>query len=135
MSDLYAFATTPVFFITPYQLLWSVLNPAILLALLRTFKLAPSRRAAVTAAVATGIAVLLFNWTIEMNGTAGPLNHDAPILIFPISWADFFDGLSAIAVNALVLGFGPMRQATGQAVARMALLAGVVVLLTDVFLF
>ncbi len=58
MGALYDFATTLIFYVTPYQLLWCVLNPVVVLLLLRALGLASSPPVALTSALATGFAVL-----------------------------------------------------------------------------
>jgi hypothetical protein len=135
MSGLIQLATTPVFYVTPYQLLWCVLNPVIVLLLIRAFGLAPPPHIAVTSAVVTGVAVLFWNWTIAFNGSTHSLNIDAPVVFFPISWADFFDGITVVALNALVLGLGVAGREPAKVVARITALAGLIVLLTDTFVF
>ena len=135
MDSLYTVATTPQFNVTPYQLLWCILNPLIVAGLLRVWSLAPSRGAAWTVALTTAVAVLFWNWSIAFNQSTRFLNIDAPVVFFPISWADFFDGVMVTAANALVLGFGVARKEPAFAAVRMAGLAGLVVLLTDVYLF
>jgi hypothetical protein len=60
---------------------------------------------------------------------------DAPITVMPASWQDTGSGVFAVAVAALVLGFGPLRTGAGRRLALLSLLCGVGAFLVDVYLY
>jgi hypothetical protein len=65
VNDLIRFMTTPIFFLTPYIALWSVLLGAIVVALLKPLKLELSVQAQASVWTAASLASLLWNWSIE----------------------------------------------------------------------
>jgi hypothetical protein len=125
--------TTPVLFLTPYMALWSVLIGAITVALLRPFKLELSAQARASVWIAASLASLLWNWSIEFNGSTLFLNVDHPI--FRISWADALNAVCVFATVSSVLGFFTAREVPANLVARVAGLAALVTVLADTFLF
>ena len=125
--------TTPIFFLTPYIALWSVLLGAISVMLLRPFKLELSAQARVSVWIAASLASLLWNWSIEFNGSTQFLNVDHPI--FRISWADALDAVCVFAAVSGVLGWFTARDVPANLVARVAGLAALVTVLADTFLF
>lgn len=94
------------------------------------------RRPAVIAAAALAAAVGPAAWNAILN-TVGAAEFfvDAPILVFPISWQDTGSGVFVLALAAVVLGLGPLAEASGRRVAVTALLAGLGALLVDIYLY
>jgi hypothetical protein len=127
------FLTTPIFFLTPYIALWSILNGLITIGLLKLLKLKTTRLAQLATAVTTAIASMLWNWSIEFSQATIHLNVDHPYL--RISWADALNGVCVFALNALVLGLWVMPQSQASIVVRIAGIAALVVILTDTFFF
>jgi hypothetical protein len=127
------FMTTPVFFLTPYIALWSVLIGAITVALLRPFKFELSVQARASVWIAASLASLLWNWSIEFNGSTPFLNVDHPI--FRISWADALNAVCVFATVSSVLGFFTAREVPANLITRVAGLAALVTVLADTFLF
>jgi hypothetical protein len=127
------FMTMPVFYLTPYIALWSVLIGVITIALLRPFKLELSTQARASVWIAASIASLLWNWSIEFNGSTQFLNVDHPI--FRISWADALNVVCVFAAVSSVLGFFTAREVPANVLARVAGLAALVTVLADTFLF
>jgi len=64
-----------------------------------------------TAGVAAAAAPLA--WDVILRHTGGRFFVDAPGVIFPISLEDTGSGVFATALSALLLGFGPLRAASG----------------------
>jgi hypothetical protein len=83
--------------------------------------------------VATGLGPLL--WDLILRHTGGRFFTDAPGLVFPVSYEDTGSGVFATALAALVLGFGPMRAASGGQLASTAAVCGVAALLVDIYLY
>jgi hypothetical protein len=52
-----------------------------------------------------------------------------------VSYEDTGSGVWATALAALLLGFGPLRAATGRRLALTAMTCGLVALLVDVYLY
>jgi hypothetical protein len=127
------FMTTPIFFITPYIALWSVLIGAITVALLKPLKLELSVQARASVWIAASLASLLWNWSIEFNSSTPFLNVDHPI--FRISWADALNAVCVFATVSSVLGLFTAREVSANLVARVAGLAALVTVLADTFLF
>jgi hypothetical protein len=55
--------------------------------------------------------------------------------VFPVSLQDTGSGVFATATAALLLGFGPLRNARGQRVATTTLICGLAALLVDIYLY
>ena len=127
------FMTTPIFYLTPYIALWSVLLGAISVALLRPFKLERFAQARASVWIAASFASLLWNWSIEFNGSTQFLNVDHPI--FRISWADALNAVCVFAAVSSVLGFFTARDVPANLLARVAGLAALMTVLADTFLF
>jgi len=72
---------------------------------------------------------------VILRHTGGRFFVDAPGLVFPISWEDTGSGVFATAVSALLLGFGPLRAASGRRVALTAAICGLAALLVDIYLY
>lgn len=133
MNTVIAFFTTPIFFLTPYIALWSILIGAITVALLRTLKLEHSAQARASVWIAASLASLIWNWSIGFNGSTQFLNVDHPI--FRISWADALNAVCVFAAVSSVLGFFTARDVPANILARVAGLAALVTVLADTFLF
>jgi hypothetical protein len=80
------FLRTPIFYLTPYIFLWSILNGIIVIGLLKLLKINTATRTQIATASTTAVASILWNWSIEFNRSTIHLNVDHPYL--RISWAD-----------------------------------------------
>jgi hypothetical protein len=60
---------------------------------------------------------------------------DAPFAAVPASWQDTGSGVFATAAATLVLGFGPLRAATGRRLSLTAVVCGLAAFLVDVYLY
>jgi hypothetical protein len=87
----------------------------------------------VTAAVAALLGPLA--WNAILQHTGGRFFVDAPIVVFPISLQDTGSGVFATALSALLLGFGPLRAATGRQLALTTTVCGFAALLVDIYLY
>lgn len=75
-------------------------------------------------------------WNAILRAThASRFFTDAPIAVFPVSWQDTGSGVFALALMAILLGFGPLRREQAQRLMALALLIGVVALAVDVYLY
>ncbi len=128
-----AFLTKPIFFLTPYIFMWSVLNGMIALSLLQLLKINTSKRTKIATGLATAIASILWNWSIEFNQSTIYLNIDHPYL--RISWADALNGVGVFALTSVVLGCWTNQQTAAVTVAKIAGIAAIVTILTDTFFF
>jgi hypothetical protein len=133
MLEIVHWMITPIFFLTPYIALWSTLIGAITVTLLRPFKLELPAQARASVWIAASLASLLWNWSIEFNGSTQFLNVDHPI--FRISWADALNAVCVFAAVSSVLGWFTARDVPANLVARVAGLAALVTVLADTFLF
>jgi hypothetical protein len=70
-----------------------------------------------------------------LRHTGGDFFVDAPGVVFPVSFEDTGSGVFATAIGALLLGFGPLRAASGLRVALGALVCGGAALLVDIYLY
>jgi hypothetical protein len=102
-------------------------------ALLRPLRLELSVQARASVWIAVGLASLLWNWSVEFNGSTQFLNVDHPI--FRISWADALNAMCVFAAVSSVLGFFTARDVSAILLARVAGLAALVTVLADTFLF
>jgi hypothetical protein len=127
------FITQPIFFLTPYIFGWSLLNGAITVLFLKLFKLNTSRQTKIATGLATAIASIFWNWSIEFNRSTIYLNVDHPI--FRISWADALNGVCVFALNCLVLGLWIDRHSLADRVIKIAGIAAIITIFTDTFLF
>jgi hypothetical protein len=87
-----------------------------------------------TTTVATVLAVLGWQYVLRA-AHATQFFTDLPFRPFPISWQDTGSGVATLAFTGLVLGYGPMRKQPGHAAANLALAAGLVALLVDIYLY
>jgi hypothetical protein len=127
------FLTTPIFYLTPYIFLWSIINGVITVALMRVLKLSRAKPTLIATAATTAIASILWNWSIEFNQSTIHLNVDHPI--FRISWADALNGICVLAFTSLVLGMFINKQQPAELIARISVLAALVTVFTDTFFF
>ena len=87
-----------------------------------------------TAVVGASVAVL--SWQFVLRAThASQFFTDLPFRPFPVSWQDTGSGMVAFAMTALLLAYGPMRKQPSSEAASLALAAGAVALLVDVYLY
>ena len=87
----------------------------------------------VVAGVAAALAPLL--WDLILRHTGGDFFTDAPGVVFPVSYEDTGSGVFATALAALLLGFGPLRAASGRRLAQTAAVCGLAALLVDIYLY
>jgi fucose 4-O-acetylase-like acetyltransferase len=128
-----SFLTTPIFFLTPYILLWSIANGVISSGLVWLLKLSRTKSTLITTALTTAIASILWNWSIEFNQSTIYLNVDHPI--FRISWADALNGVCVFALTTLVLGLWINTQTQAIVTVRIAGVAALLTVFTDTFFF
>ena len=133
MPDIIRFLTTPIFFLTPYIFIWSILNGLITLGSLRLLRMDISRRARVATALTVATASILWNWSIAFNLSTLYLNVDHPVL--RLSWADLLNSMCVFALTSFVLGLFVGKHEPAQMVAKVAGLGALVTLITDTFLF
>ena len=87
----------------------------------------------VVAGVAATLAPLL--WDLILRHTGGRFFTDAPGVVFPVSYEDTGSGVFATALASLLLGFGPLRAASGRRLALTAAVCGLAALLVDIYLY
>jgi hypothetical protein len=127
------FLTTPIFFLTPYILGWSILNGLIVVGLLKLLRLKTSHTTLIATALTTAIASILWNWSIEFNQSTIHLNVDHPYL--RISWADALNGICVFALTSFVLGAFINQREPARAIAKISGIAALLTLFTDTFFF
>jgi hypothetical protein len=127
------FLSTPVFFLTPYIFIWSLLDGIITIGLLKLFKLNTSSKTKVATGLITATTSILWNWSIEFNRSTIYLNVDHPYL--RISWADALNGVCVFAVTTLVLGLWINPQSPAVTVVKIAGIAAIVTTFNDTFFF
>jgi hypothetical protein len=127
------FLTTPIFFLTPYIFVLSILNGLIVVGLLKLLKLKASRKTLIATALTTAITSILWNWSIAFNQSTIHLNVDHPYL--RISWADALNGICVYALTAFVLGTFVTPQETARVIAKIAGIAALLSVFTDTFFF
>ena len=114
--------------------IWGIAASAVLAILAVRFLLRERRPAVIlVAALAAALGPLL--WDLILRHTGGDFFVDAPGYVFPVSFEDTGSGVFATALGALLLGFGPLRAATGRRVALVALVSGLAALLVDIYLY
>jgi hypothetical protein len=91
------------------------------------------RTVLLAAGAAAGLAPLL--WDLILRHTGGRFFTDAPGLVFPVSYEDTGSGVFATALATLLLGFGPLRAASGGRVAQTSVVCGLAALLVDIYLY
>ena len=113
---------------------WGLVASGVLALLLFWFVLRERGRAALVTGVAAAVLGPLV-WDLILRHTGGDFFVDAPGYVFPISFEDLGSGVFATAIAALLLGFGPLRAATGARLARACLVGGLAALLVDIYLY
>ena len=94
------------------------------------------RRLDLVAASAVSATLGAFLWNAILHRVEGrEFFVDAPVAVMPASWQDTGSGVFAVAVAALVIGFGPGREESGRRVAALSLMTGVAAFLVDVYLY
>src|SRR5207247_9556530 len=93
------------------------------------------RRLAVIAAAAIAGLLGPLLWDLILRHTGGNFFTDAPGVVFPVSYEDTGSGVFATALAALLLGFGPLRAASGRRLAQTAAVCGLAALLVDIYLY
>jgi hypothetical protein len=93
------------------------------------------RRPSVLVAAGLGAAAAPLAWDVILRHTGGDFFVDAPGVVFPISLEDTGSGVFATALSGLLLGFGPLRAATGRRLALAATICGLAALLVDIYLY
>ena len=107
-----------------------------LLAAVAVALLMRERRPAVLVSAALAAAAGPVAWNAILHDVGGDrFFHDAPIVVFPVSYQDTGSGVFATAAAALILGFGALRAASGRTLATACVLCGVSALLVDVYLY
>jgi hypothetical protein len=127
------FLLKPIFFLTPYILIWSVANGAISIGIVKLLKISTSSKTKIAIGLTTAIASILWNWSIEFNQSTIYLNIDHPYL--RISWADALNGVCVFALNSLVLGWWINPHTQAATVVKIAGIAAIVTIFTDTFFF
>jgi hypothetical protein len=127
------FLTTPIFFLTPYVFVWSILNGLIVVGLLKLLKLKTARKTLIATALTTAIASVLWNWSIAFNQSTIHLNIDHPYL--RISWADALNGVCVYALTTLVLSALISPQEPARVITKIAGIAALLTIFTDTFFF
>ncbi len=127
------FLQTPIFYLTPYIFLWSILNGVITATLVRALKFSITKPTITATAATTAITSIIWNWSIEFNRSTVYLNVDHPV--FRISWADALNGICVLALTSLVLGLFINKQQPAELIARISGLAALVTVVTDTFFF
>jgi hypothetical protein len=75
-------------------------------------------------------------WNAILHFThADQFFHDAPSVVFPVSWQDTGSAVFAIAVAAVLLGFGPLHANPARRFALLAVKTGLAALLVDIYLY
>lgn len=94
------------------------------------------RRPVVVAAVTASAGIGPIAWNAVLHTTHGTqFFTDAPIALFPASWQDTGSGITTVALTAIALGIGPLRNEPAKLASRLALAAGTTAFLIDVYLY
>ena len=109
---------------------------AVIIVTVVVLALLVDRRPFVLLGMAVGTAAGPIAWNgILRVARADQFFVDAPIPIFPVSWQDTGSGVFAVAVLALLLGFGVLPTSPSRRTALLALLGGISALVIDVYLY
>jgi hypothetical protein len=117
---------------------WAVTYGAILSGIVAAVGLRFLLRERRPAVLVTGAVAALLGplaWNAILHHTGGDFFVDAPIVVFPISLQDTGSGVFATALSALLLGFGPLRLASGRRLALATTVCGLAALLVDIYLY
>jgi hypothetical protein len=85
-----------------------------------------------------GVAALVgpFLWNSILRAThANEFFTDAPMKAFPVSWQDTGSGVFALALAALIFGFGPLAFDPARRALAFAVVTGLSALVVDVYLY
>jgi hypothetical protein len=123
----------PIFFLTPYIVIWSIVNGLLAIGIVKLLKIGTSSKTKLALGLTTAIASILWNWSIEFNRSTIYLNVDHPYL--RISWADALNGVCVLALNSLILGGWIAPHTPAATVVKMAGIAAIVTIFTDTFFF
>jgi hypothetical protein len=111
---------------------WGVVASAVVAVAVAAL-LQRERRPGVLVSVAAAAALGPLAWDLILRHTGGDFFVDAPGVVFPVSFEDTGSGVFATALGVLLLGFGPLRAASGRRVAATSLVCGLAALLVDVY--
>ena len=112
---------------------WSLINGVLVAFLIFVLGIHRSPKIIFFASITTIAAILLWNWSMNFNGSVVNLDIDARYL--RISWADALDTISVYALTSFVMATFILRDEKGKKVAAIAGIAALITLLTDTFLF
>lgn len=87
-----------------------------------------------TTVVSAFLGVLAWQFVLRVTH-ASQFFTDLPFRPFPVSWQDTGSGVVTVALSAVALAYGPMRKQPAPAVANLALAAGAVAWLVDIYLY
>ena len=94
------------------------------------------RRPALAGAAIVGAVLAVLGWQAVLHLThAREFFTDVPFRPFPVSWPDTGSGVTALAVTALALAYGPLRRYPAPVAATLAAATGAVAVLVDVYLY
>ena len=105
-------------------------------AALLVFAVRRDRRIDLLAAAAVSGALGPLLWNAILHRVEGrEFFVDAPVSIMPASWQDTGSGVFTVAVAAVVIGLGPLRDDSARRVVVYSLLCGLGAFLVDVYLY
>jgi hypothetical protein len=94
------------------------------------------RHPALAGTAVVGAVLAVLGWQAVLHVThAWEFFTDLPFAPFPVSWQDTGSGVTALAVTALALAYGPLRRDPAPVAATLAAASGTVALLVDVYLY
>jgi len=106
------------------------------LAAIVTAVVANERRGLLALMAAIGALVGPFLWNSILRGThANEFFTDAPWKAFPVSWQDTGSGVFALALAALLFGFGPLAFDPARRALAFAVVTGLAAFVVDVYLY
>ena len=113
---------------------FGVVATGVLTALVLALVLRERRaRVLLAATLAAMLGPLL--WDLVLRHTGGDFFVDAPGYVFPVSFEDAGSGVVSLAIAAVVLGLGPLRDEAGRRTAILSGVAGLAALLVDTYLY
>jgi hypothetical protein len=114
-----------------YGLALTVLGEAVL-----TLAVPRWRRVGVVLTTVVSAFLAVLAWQLVLRAThASQFFTDLPFRPFPISWQDTGSGVVTVALSTVALAYGAMRRQYAPQVANLALAAGAVALLVDIYLY
>jgi hypothetical protein len=94
------------------------------------------RHPALAGTAVVGAVLAVLGWQAVLHVThAWEFFTDLPFAPFPVSWQDTGSGVTALAVTALALAYGPLRRDPAPVAATLAAASCTVALLVDVYLY